>query len=150
MSTEISTKLQELPRLPKPGLRAWWQELFARPAHPKLRRTLMIPILAYRLQEQAYGGLKPATCKRLQQLAAELEQNQKAPLPLAPQLKSGTKLLRQWQGQMHEVLVVNEGFEYRGKRYESLSEIARLITGTRWSGPLFFGLKQSQKTKSAQ
>src|SRR5580700_2678338 len=91
MSTEISTKLQELPRLPKPELRALWQELFAKPAHPKLRRTLMIPILAYHMQEQAYGGLPPATCKRLQKLAAELEQNRKALLPLAPQLRSGTK-----------------------------------------------------------
>jgi hypothetical protein len=150
MSTEISTKLQALPRLPKPELLALWQELFAQPAHPRLRRNLMIPILAYHLQEQAYGGLKPSTRKRLQKLTAELEQNQKAPLPLVPQLKTGTKLLRQWQDQMHEVLVADEGFEYRGKRYDSLSEIAREITGTRWSGPLFFGLKQSRKARSAQ
>ena len=145
MTTEISTKIQELQRLPKPDLRALWQELFAQPAHPKLRHNLIVPILAYRLQEQAYGGLKPATRKRLQQLAAELEQKQKAPSRLAPQLKAGTKLLRQWQGEIHEVLVVDDGFEYRGKRYESLSEIARQITGTRWSGPLFFGLKQTRK-----
>jgi hypothetical protein len=150
MSTEISTKLQELPRLPKPELRALWQELFARPAHPKLRRTLMIPILAYCLQEQAYGGPTPSTRQRLQKLAANLEQDRKAPLLLTPQLKTGTKLLRQWQGEMHEVLVADEGFEYRGKRYESLSEIARQITGTRWSGPLFFGLKKGQKARSAQ
>ena len=149
MATEISNKLQELPHLPKPELLALWQELFAQPTHPRLRRNLMIPILAYRLQEQAYGGLKPSTRKRLQKLAAELQQNQKAPPPFAPQLKAGTKLLRQWQGEMHEVLVVGEGFEYRGKRYQSLSEMARQITGTRWSGPLFFGLK-SQKVKSAQ
>ena len=150
MSTEISTKLQELPRLPKPELLALWRELFAKPAHPRLRRKLMIPILAYRIQEQAYGGLKSSTHIRLQKLAANLEQNRKAPLLLTPQLKPGTKLLRQFQDQMHEVLVADEGFEYRGKRYESLSEIARQITGTRWSGPLFFGLKKSQKARSAQ
>jgi hypothetical protein len=144
MPMEISTKIQELPHLPKPKLLALWQEMFAKPAHPRLRRNLMIPILAYRLQEQAYGGLKPSTRKRLQKLATQLEQNQKAPLALAPQLKAGTRLLRQWQGEMHEVLVVDEGFEYRGKRYESLSEIARQVTGTRWSGPLFFGLKSRQ------
>src|ERR1700691_2860213 len=149
MSTEITAKLQELPHLPKPKLLALWRELFAKPAHPRLRRNLMVPILAYRLQEQAYGGLKPSTRKRLQKLATELEENQKGSLPLAPQLRAGTRLLRQWQDQMHEVLVVDEGFEYRGKRYDSLSEIARRITGTRWSGPLFFGLK-SQKVKSAQ
>jgi hypothetical protein len=148
MPTEISTKLQELPRLSKPELRALWQELFAQPAHPRLRRNLMIPILAYRLQEQAYGGLKPATRKRLQKLAAELAQNQKAPPPVAPQLKIGTKLLRQFQGEIHEVLVAEDRFEYRGKRYESLSEIARQITGTRWSGPLFFGLKQTRNASA--
>jgi hypothetical protein len=110
----------------------------------------MIPILAYRLQEQAYGGLNPSTRKRLHKLGAQLEQNQKVPLSLLPELRPGTKLLRQFQGEMHEVLVVNEGFEYRGKRYQRLSEIARQITGTRWSGPLFFGLKQGQKARSAQ
>ncbi len=147
MSPEISAKLQELPRLPKLELQALWQELFAQPAHPRLRRNLMIPILAYRIQEQAYGGLKAATRRHLQKLAAELEQNRKNPFPLAPQLEAGTKLLRQFQGEMHEVRVVDEGFEYRGKRYESLSEIARQITGTRWSGPLFFGLKQSRNAR---
>jgi Protein of unknown function (DUF2924) len=150
MSIEIETKLQELPHLPKPELRALWQELFARPAHPRLRRNLMIPILAYRMQERAHGGLKPSTLRRLQKLAANLEQNRKAPLLLTPQLKPGTKLLRQWQGGMHEVLVADEGFEYRGKRYESLSEIARQITGTRWSGPLFFGVKRSRNAGSAR
>ena len=149
MSSEITTQLEELPRLPKPELLALWQELFAKPAHPRLRRNLMVPILAYRLQEQAYGGLKPLTRKRLQKLATELEQKQKAPPPLVPQLRAGTRLLRQWQGEMHEVLVADEGFEYRGKRYDNLSEIARRITGTRWSGPLFFGLK-SRQARSAQ
>lgn len=84
MSTEINTKLHELPRLPKPELRALWQELFAQSPHPRLRRSMMIPILAYRLQEQAYGGLKLSTCKRLRRLAAQLAQNQKAPLAAKP------------------------------------------------------------------
>lgn len=149
MTTEITTKLQELPHLPRPRLHSLWQELFAKPAHPQLRRNLMVPLLAYRLQEQAYGGLKPFTRKRLQKLAVDLEQKQKARPSLVPQLRAGTKLLRQWQGQMHEVVVADEGFDYRSKRYESLSEIARQITGTRWSGPLFFGLKNRQ-ARSAQ
>jgi Protein of unknown function (DUF2924) len=150
MASEISPKLHELPHLPKPELMALWQELFAKPAHPKLRRNLMIPVLAYRLQEKAYGGLKSSARKRLEKLAIELEQKQKGSRPLVPQLKPGTRLLRQWQGQMHEVLVGDEGFAYRGKRYESLSEIAREITGTRWSGPLFFGLKQGRKARTMQ
>jgi hypothetical protein len=76
--------LQKLPHLPKPELLALWRELFAQSAHPRLRRNLMIPILAYRIQEQAYGGLKSSTHKRLQKLATELEQNQKTPSPLVP------------------------------------------------------------------
>jgi hypothetical protein len=150
MATEITTKVQVLPQLSKPELLALWQELFAKPAHPRLRRNLMIPVLAYRLQEQAYGGLKPSTRKRLQKLAGELEQKQSASRPPVPQLRAGTRLLRQWQGQMHEVVVVDGGFDYRGQRYDSLSEIARQITGTRWSGPLFFGLKQDQKARPSQ
>ena len=149
MTTEISTKIHKLPHLPRPELLALWQEVFAKPAHPQLRRNLMVPLLAYRLQEQAYGGLKPFTRKRLQKLAVDLGQKQKARPSLVPQLRAGTKLLRQWQGQMHEVVVADEGFDYRSKRYESLSEIARQITGTRWSGPLFFGLKNRQ-ARSAQ
>jgi hypothetical protein len=150
MSPEITSKLQELPHLPKRELLALWQKLFAQPAHQRLRRNLMVPILAYRIQEQAYGGLTPSTCKRLQKLATAWEQEQKASRPQVPQLKAGTKLLRQWQGQLHEVLVADEGFQYQGKRYQSLSEIACQITGTRWSGPLFFGLKKGQKASSAQ
>src|ERR1700691_6414862 len=137
MATEISTKLQELPHLPKPELLALWRELFAKPAHPGLRRNLMIPLLAYRLQEQAYGGLKPSTYKRLQKLAAELEQYRRASLAPVPQLRAGTRLLRQWQGQMHEVVVVDEGFDYRSKRYESLSEIAPQTPARRGRGHFF-------------
>src|ERR1019366_1332480 len=88
MSLEASTKLQELPRLPKLELQALWQELFARRAHPRLRRNLMIPILAYRIQENAYGGLKPSTYKCLQKLAADQDQDRKTPLSLAPQLST--------------------------------------------------------------
>lgn len=128
MTVAISAKLAELPYLPTPQLRDPWQELFAKPAHPKLRRDLMIPILAYRIQEKAYGGLKLSTRKRLQKLAEELERDPKAQLQPNRQIKTGTKLIRHWQGETHEVLVVDRGFDYRNKRYESLSEIARQIT----------------------
>jgi hypothetical protein len=148
MTDEISAKLEELPRFRTVKLRELWQELFAKPAHPKLRRDLMIPILAYRIQEKAYGGLKLSTRKRLQRLAGDLERDPKAQLQPNRQLKTGTKLLRQWQGERHAVTVVDGGFDYRNKRYGSLSEIARQITGTRWSGPLFFALKQPRKERS--
>jgi hypothetical protein len=148
MTVAISAKLAELPYLPTPKLRDLWHELFAKPAHPKLRRDLMIPILAYRIQEKVYGGLKLSARKRLQKLAEELERDPKAQLQPNRHIKTGTKLIRQWQGETHEVLVVDRGFDYRNKRYVSLSEIARQITGTRWSGPLFFGLKQPRNGRS--
>jgi hypothetical protein len=150
MSNEISSRLEELPRLRTAKLRVLWQELFEKPVHPKLRREMMIPILAYRIQEKAYGGLKPYTLRRLQKLAQELERDPKAQLQDHQQIKTGTKLLRQWQGETHDVIVVDDGFDYRNKRYKSLSEIARQITGTRWSGPLFFGLKQPRKARSGK
>ena len=150
MSSDISAKIRELPHLRTRQLRGVWQELFAKPPHPKLRRDLMIPMIAYRIQENAYGGLKPSTRKRLEKLAEELEQYPNGKLQPGLRIKTGTKLIRHWQGRRHEVLASDEGFDYRGKRYRSLSEIAREITGTRWSGPLFFGLKQGPRARAAQ
>jgi hypothetical protein len=150
MPDAVNRKIQQLPHLEKPQLVALWQEQFAKPPHPRLRRNLMIPILAYRLQEQVYGGLKPSVRQRLERLAEELRQNRKATVQRSPQLKAGSKLLRQWQGEMHTVLVTDGSFEYRGQHYQSLSEIARQITGTRWSGPAFFGLKPGKKERPKQ
>ena len=148
MSNEITTKLEELPSLPKAALCVLWQELFGKSGHPKLRREMMIPILAYRIQEKAYGGLKQSTRKRLERVALELGRDPKAKFQAPQQIKTGTKLLRQWRGETHNVIVVDDWFDYRNKRYRSLSEIARLITGTRWSGPSFFGLKQPRTGKA--
>jgi len=104
----------------------------------------MVPILAYRIQEKAYGGLTPATAKRLSALADALEKDRFAVPTDAPQIRSGTRLVREWRGKMHEVLAFENSYEYDGKKFASLSQIARHITGTRWSGPLFFGLKDTK------
>jgi hypothetical protein len=93
------------------------------------------------MQEQAYGGLSTATRKRLNELSRKFEANANAHLSDVPRIKPGTRLIRDWRGQTHRVTVLEKGFEYAGKRHASLSRIARLITGTRWSGPLFFGLR---------
>ncbi len=146
---DIKRQLESLHGLDKAALRAQWFELFKRPA-PELRRDLLIRILAYRIQEQAYGGLSPRTRSRLRRLARLFEKGPRAALPSAPTIKPGTRLLRQWQGQTHVVTVIEGGFEYKGKRYASLSQIARLITGTRWSGPLFFGLKGNAQREEAR
>jgi hypothetical protein len=112
----------------------------------------MIPILAYRLQEQALGSLTTVSRGRLRQLARAFEPNSGGSIPVVPALKPGTRLVRQWRDQVHLVNVETSGYEYQGARYKSLSEVARLITGTRWSGPLFFGIKRehSGRSKEAQ
>jgi hypothetical protein len=110
----------------------------------------MLRIVGHRLQEQEFGGLSDAGCRRLRQLATMFEADPNAVVSSQPPIKPGTRLVRQWKEQVHVVEVEAEGYEYRGARYENLSEIARLITGTRWSGPAFFGLKAKPSNASQQ
>ncbi len=148
MAPDVSAQIAELPGFSRQQLLDLWLELYGRAAPPGIRRELMVPFLAYRLQEKAYGGLKPATRSKLLRIARALE---KAPsknqLILQPGTKPGTRIFRQWRGESHEVLVTESGYEYRGAAYESLSGIARKITGTRWSGPAFFGLKRGSPSQ---
>ena len=96
------------------------------------------------MQEVALGGLRPEPLRQLRQIAQELEQTGEAAKRFRPQLKPGTRLMREWQGRTYEVVVLDDGFSWQGTQYRSLSAIARKITGTAWSGPLFFGLKQTR------
>jgi Protein of unknown function (DUF2924) len=122
-----------------------WQEVFGLPAPGRAKPDLLRRCIAHRLQEDAIGGLNPRLRRQLAELGQELEQGATAlPLP-APALKSGTRLVRTWNGDTHRVTVEDAGFTYRDRRYRSLSEIARLITGTRWSGPKFFGITQERR-----
>ncbi len=153
MPDPIAQRLTTLPNLSKTALRELWQQLLNAPPPPQLRRHQMIPILAYRLQEQIFGSLTTASRGRLRQLARAFEANSSSSISAIPTLKPGTRLVRQWRDQVHLVNVETSGYEYQGARYQSLSEIARLITGTRWSGPLFFGIKNEQgrsKSEEAQ
>jgi hypothetical protein len=110
----------------------------------------MIPILAYRIQEQTFGPLTLESLRRLRQLARTFEADPRKAIPSGPRIKAGTRLVRQWRGEVHVVNVQAKDFEYKGSRYQSLSEIARLITGTRWSGPLFFGVKSNQTNRGRE
>jgi hypothetical protein len=139
---EIKKTLAELPELERSKLLELWVENFGRKPADGTRRELLIPILAYRIQERAYGGLKPETLARLRKIAYALEKNPKAKIINNSGLNHGTRISRRWRGVTHEVTVSGGRFEYHGETYKSLSEIARLITGTRWSGPRFFGLKK--------
>jgi hypothetical protein len=144
MPDSIAQRLAALPQLSKTALYDLWKQLFNASPSPKLRRDLMIPILAFRLQEQAFGSLSARTRDRLRNLSRAFETDPDSTIASAPQLRPGTRLVRQWRDQVHLVNVGANFYEYQGARYQSLSEIARLITGTRWSGPLFFGIKNEQ------
>jgi Protein of unknown function (DUF2924) len=146
--SSIRKHLASLPNLSKPALCDLWKQLFTKDPPPAIRKDAMLRVIAHRLQEQAFGGLSDAGCRRLRQLAATFEADPDAAVSNRPPIKPGTRLVRQWKEQIHVVEVETEGYEYRGARYENLSEIARLITGTRWSGPAFFGLKAKQSNAS--
>jgi Protein of unknown function (DUF2924) len=145
VSEALEREIAALPKMNIHELRAKWRSRLKQPPPAHVRKQLMVPLLAYKLQEQAYGGLKPEIRRQIEKLGAAYRRNPKAKassLAMGQQrIKSGTRLLRQWNGKTHQVMVVEGGFEYEGERYKSLSVIARLITGTRWSGPAFFGVK---------
>src|SRR6202022_3678715 len=104
---------------------------------------------ACRIQEVALGGLRPELQRQLRQIAVELKQTGEAAKRFRPQLKPGTRLIREGQGRTYEVVVLDDGLSWQGTQYSSLSAIARKITGTAWSGPLFFGLKQTRSAARA-
>jgi hypothetical protein len=116
-------------------------DLFGRAAPKGMSRPLLLHIVAYRIQEDAGGGPNRDLRQRLARLAKELQNNGTVSTAPKPEIKPGTRLLREWRGTTHTVTATEAGFEYQEKTYNSLSMIAREITGTRWSGPAFFGLK---------
>lgn len=134
----LARELADLPNLDRLGLVEQWQILYGSVPPAGISRSLLLRAIAYRLQEQALGGLKPSTKRFLKKSSQD---NLSRLLPAAS-IKSGTRLLREWHGVTYEVIVLDSGIQCNGKQYRSLSEVARAITGTRWSGPLFFGLKK--------
>jgi hypothetical protein len=146
MNESILAQISALKTAPIGALKQKWRDLFESEPPPYNRRFLEHR-LAYRIQELAYGGLKPETVRRLRQLAEDLDGG-KADVrrrradhdrPIA-----GTRLIREYQGIEHCVTVRDDGFEYQGRPYRSLSAIARVITGTQWNGRIFFGLKNQR------
>jgi Protein of unknown function (DUF2924) len=151
MTHPIESRLAGLPELSRTALCDLWKEHFGTSPPTQLRRNLMIPILAHRIQERAFGSLSAGTQKRLRELAEGFANHSEQIVMSKPSLKPGTRLVREWRDQVHLVNVEANGYEYKGGRYKSLSQIARLITGTRWSGPVFFGIKsESAKDKSKE
>jgi Protein of unknown function (DUF2924) len=131
----ITAEVRALESLDLHGLRDEWRKRYGEP--PKMRsRELLARLLAWRIQADAFGGLDAATIRLLK--------SEKLPPP-KPSLTPGTCLARDWQGRRHEVDVLGKGFRYNGADYRSLSEVARVITGTRWNGLRFFGLRETAR-----
>jgi hypothetical protein len=144
MSKSVLAQIGALKSMPATGLKARWRELFDTEPPPYNRRFLESR-LAYRIQELAYGGLKPETLERLAALAEEIDGKAPRRARAAQERPiAGTRLVREWKGVEHSVTVRDDGYEYQGRPYKTLSAIARLITGTRWNGWLFFGLKNQR------
>ncbi len=128
-------------------LRTMWRKLYKTAAPPFFRRELLIRALAYQMQVKAFGGLSSATRRKLLNIAGKAETEGFTVTDMPRRLKPGTRLLRAYKGVTHTVHVLDGGFEWNGKRYGSLSAIAREITGTSWNGNTFFGLDQSKTGK---
>jgi hypothetical protein len=146
----VLARIAALKAMPAPELRRQWGQLFDTPP-PRYNRRFLESRLAYRLQELAYGGLKPATATRLEALGEQLDggdiavrRRQVDERPI-----TGTKLIREYQGALHHVTVLQDGYEWQGRLYKSLSAIARTITGTKWNGPVFFGLNGEAKSEQS-
>jgi hypothetical protein len=135
-------KIAALTNLTAQQLRTEWRRLY-RGQSPRLSRDLLIRTIAYRMQELAYGALSKATQRKLVRLTKELETNGSIVSDPGPRIRSGARLVREWRGRTHTVVVTEDGFEYGGKSYSSLSKIAQAITGAHWSGPRFFGLNRN-------
>src|SRR5438874_1982706 len=143
-ATACREALLRLPTLGLGELRQQWRVLYKAEASPYLSRELLLRAVAYRMQEVALGGLRPERQRQLRQIAEQFNQTGEIRRRTRLELKLGTRLVREWQGRTYEVLVLDEGFSWQSTHYGSLSAVARKITGTPWSGPLFFGLKQNR------
>jgi hypothetical protein len=142
-SERLANELAGLQRLSDEKLNQHFKIMYRVDPPPRMRRPLLIQALAHRMQEKALGGLKPVTRRLLASIADDATARRARPVACKRKIKPGTTLLREWHGVQHRLTVLVDGVQFAGERYRSLSEVARKITGSRWSGPLFFGLKSA-------
>ena len=146
----IAAEVARLGDLDLHELRVRWRKLFRKEAPFHLSRFLLHRVLAYRIQANAYGDLDRETIRFLDRIAKQRTKEDKSPIPpvedlRAGRLKPGTQLVREHEGVLHQVTVVPDGFAWNGTTYDSLSAVARAITGTNWNGPRFFGLRDRKR-----
>jgi len=140
----VEAELDRLPAMPIVQLRQRYRELFQVEAPKAFGPDLLRRRIAYRIQEQAYGGLDKATRRLLNHLVKAAASGSNGRLELPRRIKPGSELVRTWNRRTYRVTVMKDGFAYDGQTFPSLSEIATKITGTKWNGPRFFGLRSSK------
>jgi hypothetical protein len=138
MTSILASELNRLATMKPEELRSRWREVY-RSVAPEIGPDLLRRGIAYRLQERGQGSLTSSTRREIERQIKRLGKDDGASVS-ARSLKPGTRLVRSWRGKMHQVLVLEDGFEFDGRRYGSLTQIASDITGAHWSGPRFFGL----------
>jgi hypothetical protein len=146
--SDLAREIAALPDATSADLKERWRALYRSEPPRRISHDLLIRALAYRIQEKALGGLKPSTRRLLAKVATDASARRSIQVAPEPSLKPGTVLLREWHGKQHQVIVREDGIVFNGKQYKSLSQVAYRITGTKWSGPLFFGLKANRQEQS--
>jgi len=151
MTDTVLKQIAQIQKLSVEALREKWNVLFGTEA-PAYSRPFLVKRLAYRIQELAHGGLSQQTRERIQKIAEDNGLDEAAALPQdQPKKKgvpvAGTRLVREWNDNRYEVTVQRDGFEFEGKTYRSLTAITKVITGTHWNGPSFFGLRRNRNGK---
>ena len=147
--TEVGIEIAEIRAMDLPSLRDEWRRHHRAPPPRRLSRDLLMRGIAYKLQEQVYGGLSRAARRRLQTLAKAFSETGRIAPENGTKVRPGTRLVREWRGRTHVVTATESGFDYDGEAYGSLTAIAQRITGAHWSGPRFFGLRPSGESASA-
>ena len=145
----ISRKLASLESSPIKVLKQQWLALYGSEPPRHVSRELLTRAVAYRIQEQARGGLKASTRRLLVRLGNDARDKQPLKLEPVTAASAGTVLVRDWHGTAHEVRVLDRGVLYKRKRYRSLTEVAKLITGAHWNGPRFFGLRSKRRQEAS-
>jgi hypothetical protein len=139
--TALERQLTELAGMSPAQLRAKWRDCWRKPA-PAIGPDLLRRGIAWKLQARVNGGLPSHIKRELEKAAERLRRGEELISSGPPSLKPGTRLVRQWRGRVHHVLVLDDGYEYAARRFSSLTQVATAITGTHWSGPSFFGVKK--------
>ena len=140
---KLEQDLKDLATRGNDDLKNCWHVLYGTKPPQKIHRSLLIAAIANRMQENALGALKPSVRRQLMQVTSNAVTARPSRSCLSLRPRTGVVLVREWGGVTHQVKVIEDGILFRSKRYKSLSEVARVITGARWSGPLFFGIKSA-------